>query len=326
MVMRLMLQRRELITGALGVLLTGAYLGIGSYFYNFALNAKKKKSAEENPEEAALQKLIDPKIEETARLSDKQFAQEHPPVSWRIVSRDSRKLKLQADVYPGDAASRKWAVVVHGYTGHAGEMVRWIRGFHKKGYHVLAPNLRGHGQSEGDYIGMGWHDRQDLLLWIKEIIRQHPDAEIVLFGISMGAATVMMASGEELPSNVKVILEDCGFSSARSVFTYQLGAMFGLPEFPVIPALNTVTRIRAGYDLYRASAVKQVKKSRTPILFIHGDLDTLVPFAMLDEVYQAAPGEKEMLVVPGAKHAESIMVAPDLYWRTIWDFVGRYIT
>lgn len=93
-----------------------------------------------------------------------------------------------------------------------------------------------------------------------------------------------------------------------------------------MPALNTVTRIRAGYNLYRASAVRQVRKSRTPILFIHGDQDTLVPFTMLDEVYQAAPVEKEMLVVPGARHAEAIMVALDLYWKTIWDFVGRYIS
>lgn len=171
-------------------------------------------------------------------------------------------------------------------------MTRYIRNFYEKGFHVLAPDLRGHGESDGEYIGMGWHDRLDILQWIEEVIELDPYAEIVLFGVSMGGATVMMTSGEDLPPNVKVIVEDCGYSSVSDVFVYQLDDLFGLPEFPVMNAANTITNIRAGFDLYEASAVEQVAKSVKPILFIHGDQDTFVPYEMLEEVYAAAAVEK----------------------------------
>lgn len=204
-------------------------------------------------------------------------------------------------------------------------MKRWARNFYEKGYNVLTPDLRGHGKSEGDYIGMGWHDSLDLLLWINKVIEIDPAAEIVLFGISMGGATVMMTSGEELPSNVKVIVEDCGYSSVSGVFAYQFYDLFHLPEFPVLKAANTVTNLRAGYDLYKASAVKQVAKSKIPILFIHGDKDTFVPFKMLAEVYEAAIAPKEKLVIKGAGHGEAETVDPKAYWSGIWSFIEKYI-
>jgi uncharacterized protein len=149
---------------------------------------------------------------------------------------------------------------------------------------------------------------------------------IVLFGISMGGATVMMASGEEeLPANVKVIVEDCGYSSVSEVFVYQLDDLFGLPEFPVMNAANTITRLRAGYDLYEANAVEQVAKSDTPMLFIHGEGDTFVPFEMLDEVYNAANVEKEKLIIPEANHGDAEKVDPVIYWNTLWGFVDKFM-
>lgn len=307
------------------VLLTGTYLGVGNYFYDYAINAKEEKEFLEDNPHLERSEAIDPEREAAAWQADKAFYEQNPPESRSIVSRDDLALKLHADVYLNEEAGEKWAIVLHGYTSRALGMVRWIRGFHEGGYHVLAPDLRGHGDSEGDYIGMGWHDRMDLLAWIDELVRTHPDAEIVLFGVSMGGATVMMASGEEMPDNVKVIVEDCGYSSVSGVFTYQLDDLFGLPEFPVLNAANTVTGLRAGYDLYRASAVEQVAKSKTPMLFIHGDEDSFVPYEMVNEVYEAAPVEKEKLIIPGAGHAEAVMVNPELYWNTVWEFVGRYI-
>lgn len=320
-----MKQKRILLALASSVLLTGTYFGVGNYFYNFALNAKEEKEFLEDNPHLERSEAIHPEAEEAAWQDDKAFYEKNTPVSWSVQSQDELELKLHADVYPNEEAGPKWAIVLHGYTSRSEGMVRWIRGFHEQGYQVLAPDLRGHGDSEGDYIGMGWHDRMDLLAWIEEVIRMQPDAEIALFGVSMGAATVMMAAGEELPSNVKVIVEDSGYSTVSGVFTYQLADLFGLPEFPFLNAASTVTQLRAGYDLYAASALEQVVKSKTPMLFIHGDQDTFVPFKMMEEVYTAAAVEKEKLIVPGAGHTEAVMVAPDLYWATVWDFVGRYI-
>lgn len=172
---------------------------------------------------------------------------------------------------------------------------------------------------------MGWPDRLDLMTWLDALIEEHPDAEIVLFGLSMGASTVMMASGEDLPANVKVIVEDCGYSSVGKVFIHQLKDQFGLPPFPVMNAANTVIKMRAKYDINEASALNQVAKSKTPILFIHGDEDSFVPFSMLDELYNAATVEKEKLIIKGAEHGDAVLVDPERYWRTIEEFVSRFI-
>ena len=314
-----------IIGGAITAALAGTYFGLGNYFYNYALRVQKKKVFLEDNPHLALSKAIDPTIEEQTKEANKAFRKNHPPRSVTMFSTDALQLKLKADFYPQKETSSKWAITVHGYTGQAAEMVRWIQQFYEKDFHVLAPDLRGHGKSEGNYIGMGWHDRKDILGWIDWILARDPEAEIVLFGLSMGAATVMMTSGEELPTNVKVIVEDCGYSSVREVFEYQLNDLFGLPPFPVINAANTVAKIRAGYDLSVASAVQQVAKSKTPMLFIHGEQDSFVPFEMLDVVYQAAQVDKDRLIIQGAGHGESAMVSPDVYWKTVWNFVGKYI-
>ncbi|MCU9612665.1 alpha/beta hydrolase [Caldibacillus lycopersici] len=314
-----------LIIAIVIVVLAIAYGAVGNYFYNYALDAKDEKEfMEGNPHlEESVAVMAD--VAEEAEIADNEFKAQYPASSWSITSKDEEKLKLHADVYANGKENSKWAIVVHGYTSNASKMTRYVRNFYEQGYNVLAPDLRGHGNSEGDYIGMGWPDRLDMLAWIDEIVEKDPDAEIVLFGVSMGAATVMMASGEELPVNVKVIVEDCGYSSVSDVFIYQLDDLFGLPEFPVIQAANTITNWRAGYDLYEASSVEQVKKSRTPMLFIHGDADTFVPYEMLDEVYNAANVDKQKLVIPGAGHGEAEKVDPQTYWSTIWGFVGKYI-
>ncbi|RXI96199.1 alpha/beta hydrolase [Anaerobacillus alkaliphilus] len=318
-------KKRIIIPAIAVVILVILYFSIGNYFYNYALNANDQKEfLEENPNLARSEAVM-ADVAELADLADHEFKNKNQPSTMSIVSNDKLQLKLQADVYQTGADNSKWAIVAHGYTSSAAGMTRWIRNFYEEGFNVLAPDLRGHGKSEGDYIGMGWHDRLDMLLWIEEIIEKDPNAEIVLFGISMGGATVMMTAGEELPSNVKVIVEDCGYSSVSDVFIYQLDDLFGLPEFPVLRAANTVTNLRAGYDLYEASALKQIAKAKKPILFIHGDQDTFVPFSMLDEVYEAATVEKEKLIIPGAGHGDAEKVDPELYWNTIWNFVGKYI-
>lgn len=297
---------------------------VGNYFFNYALNAKQEKEfLQGNPH---LEKTVNVSgnVLVTNEQKNAEFISKYKPNT--IVMRSFDELKLTGYEYINEQSSHKWAIIVHGYSSKASEMTKYIRHFYEKGYSVLAPDLRGHGNSEGDYIGMGWHDRKDVQRWIQQILKKDPQAEIALFGISMGGATVMMTSGEDLPPNVKVIVEDCGFSSVMDEFTYQLKDLFHLPKFPVMNAANTVTKLRAGYDLEEASAVKQVAKSKTPILFIHGDADTFVPYEMLDEVYNAAKVEKEKLIVPGAGHGEAEQANPDKYWNTLWNFVEKYIS
>lgn len=312
------MKKKLLVTAAVSSLAAASYIVIGTYFYELALKTKKKNVNE-----------LDVPFEQTepdeAQKADERFINEQPMIEKYIISSDSRNLKLHASVYENKSLTHKWALLVHGYTGQNGEMIRWARGFFEKGFNVLNPDLRGHGKSEGNYIGMGWHDRGDILDWIHAIIEEDPEAEIILLGVSMGATTVMMTSGEVLPINVKVIIEDCGFSSVKSVLGHQLYEIFKLPAFPILQAANMITQLRAGYNIFEASAVKQLKKAKVPMLFIHGDKDTFVPYKMLEEVYAAAPVEKEKLTIFGANHAESIKANPELYWQTIWKFSSRFM-
>ena len=141
----------------------------------------------------------------------------------------------------------------------------------------------------------------------------------------MGAATVMSVSGEKLPTNVRAIIEDCGYTSAWNQFAYQLKALFKLPAFPMMYTASIICKIRAGYFISEASPIKQIKKSITPTLFIHGDADKFVPFFMLDELYNASPVQKEKLVIKGAAHVKSSKVDPNLYWSTIENFLKKHI-
>ncbi len=244
---------------------------------------------------------------------------------WSLTSADG--LKLAATCYPAAAGNHRWVIAVHGYTSSQESMQDTAQHYAEQGYSVLTPDLRAHGKSEGQYIGMGWLDRQDLLLWIDRVIERDAEAEIVLHGVSMGAATVMMTAGEEtLPARVKAVVEDCGYTDVQSVFANELKLRFGLPPFPIMNCFNIVSGLRAGYTCTEASAVKQVMKSRVPILFIHGDADDFIPVEMGEEVYLAAACEKELLIVEGAGHAEAAYADPAAYYRKVFDFVGRYVS
>ena len=204
-------------------------------------------------------------------------------------------------------------------------MAGFVNKFHSLGYNVLAVDARAHGDSEGTKIGMGWPDRLDIIEWIKLILSWDANAQIILHGVSMGAATVLMASGESLPKNVKAVIADCSYTSEWDEFRLEAKNLH-IPWFPVLNVTSVFSKLRDGYDFKQASALEQIKKSRIPTLFIHGTEDELVPYCMLDELYTAANCEKECLTVKGAGHALSSSVAPELYWNTVESFIAKYIT
>jgi len=287
----------------LGILII-TYFMIGNYFYNIALNSHTSKEFVLGE----IEKVNDNWLDKTAK-------------DVYITSTNKGELKLHA--YEIENNSEIWAIVIHGYSGQSKDMTYYAQQYYNKGYNVLVVDLRGHGQSQGDYIGMGWHDRLDIIDWANYLINKNEDCKIILHGVSMGAATVMMATGENLPDNVKVAIEDCGYSSIWDEFEMQLKLLYNLPTFPVLNAASAICKIRAGYMLEEGSCIEQVKKSKIPTLFIHGDQDTFVPFEMLDMVYEAANCEKEKLVIEGAAHAQSAGVNHNLYWKIIDEFIEK---
>ena len=284
------------------VVLTITYFMIGNYFYNIALNPNTSKQ------------FVLGEIEKVPDIWLKENSKD-------VYITTSNNGKLELHSYEINRNSDIWAILIHGYYGEGQDMIYFAKEYYNRGYNVLVVDLRGHGQSEGDYIGMGWHDRLDIIDWANYIINKNSNCKIILHGVSMGAATVMMATGENLPQNIKVAIEDCGYTSIWDEFEMQLKLLYNLPTFPALNSASVVCKIRAGYMLKEGSCVEQVKKSKTPTLFIHGDQDKFVPFEMLDVVYEAANCEKQKLIIEGATHAEAVGTNPTLYWNTIDKFI-----
>lgn len=235
-------------------------------------------------------------------------------------------LKLHGFVITPTTASDIYVIAMHGYKANAFRMASYARHYHDRGWNVLVPEERSHGESEGRYITMGYFESRDVAEWAKMIVSQNSNAKIMLHGVSMGAATVMMATANpDLPKNVLVAVEDCGYASVNEEFSGQIKSQFGLPSFPIVPVSSLIAKIRAGFFWGDVSPIKAVSHSDIPTFFVHGDIDTFVPFYMLDEIYEAASCEKQKLVVSGAKHALSVDVAPDLYWSAIDPFLDKYL-
>lgn len=230
---------------------------------------------------------------------------------------------LAGFVYPAKKPTLRWAILVHGYTNTHADMEYLAAYYADRGCNVLAPDLRAHGESGGDLIGMGWPDRIDLVHWADYLIgRFGEEVSIALHGISMGAAAVCMASGETLPSQVKAVVSDCAFTDLSSMLAGQVKKLYGLPRHPVVDDARIMLKARGGYDIKRASALDQVKKSSTPTLFIHGLSDGFIPASMARELFEACTApEKRLLMVAGAGHALSAQTDPDLYFATVFGFL-----
>lgn len=300
----------KIILGIALFLVVGLIIA-GNYFYAYAVIPTKKDFIATRSEKKSTQ------------LSEAENWFKNNHRTWRLTSKDG--LKLAAYYLPAKTTQHKTVIIAHGYMGQATDMPQYAKIYHDLGYNVLMPDARGHGKSEGDYIGFGWPERKDYLQWINQIIEKDSHAEIVLHGVSMGGATVMMTSGEKLPNNVKAFVEDCGYSSVTAELSYQLKQLFNLPAFPLVPVTSLITKIRAGYFWGEADATKQLKKNHRPMLFIHGDKDDFVPYSMLTEVYHATKGPKERYVVHGAKHAGSLTKDPDMYQEKVAHFVQQYV-
>lgn len=224
-------------------------------------------------------------------------------------------LKLKARYFPADRPDGRIALCVHGYTSTGlNEFAAFSRFYLDQGVSLLLPDDRAHGESEGKVIGFGWRDRLDVKQWCELLAERFgPECRILLHGVSMGAATVMMASGEALPPEVKGVVSDCGYTSAWDEFATQMKKMFHLPIYPILPMASLVCRLRGGYTFKECSALRQLPKAKVPFLFIHGGDDDFVPTEMVYRVYEACPTDKELLVVKGAAHALSYHTDPAAY-------------
>ena len=232
-------------------------------------------------------------------------------------------LKLHAILlrhYPED---HRWFVPVHGYLSSSLDMLGFIYEAHRRGYNVLAPDLRACGLSEGKYTGMGWPEHYDLVTWISKIIQIDPQAEIMLLGASLGGTVVMNTIGDYLPANVKCAVDDSGFSDLREVLLYHIEKLTGLNGEYIMTGLDLLVRQNLHYAMQEVSTKRQLKQSRIPLMIIHGENDTIVPVRMGYDCYYATNSPKELWVVPECGHVQA-SGQPE-YFEKIFAFADRHM-
>ena len=234
-------------------------------------------------------------------------------------------LLLHATFVHASFFSRKVLIAVHGYNSYGmfdmSSVVPYFRGM---GYNVIIVDDRAHGKSEGKYIGFGWLDRLDVMNWCRYAIERFgSNCEILLHGVSMGAATVLMTCGEDcLPEQVKGLIADCPFAGAYEEFGYMMRYNYSIPGRPLLYFASMVCKLRAGYSFGQCSTIKAVRNIRIPVLFIHGDNDTFVPPYMTKRMYRACKvKQKYLYICHGATHCYSAFQDMDEYVRRVADFV-----
>lgn len=248
---------------------------------------------------------------------------------WHMQSANGGQYRLVADYVPAAHHTNKSVIIAHGFMNKKESMGAYACLFHQFGYNVLVPDARAHGQSQGKFIGYGYPERLDQRKWAYRLIKKNgKHSRIVLFGVSMGGATMMMTSGVHLPSQVKAVIEDCGYTSLNEEIEYEAQYLYHLPaipRFPLVQMLSGINRIENGFFFSQCSSIQALHHNHLPTLFIHGGADHFVPTQMVYQNYRASRGPKELWVVPKASHAKSFQTQPRAYKRHIKAFLDEYV-
>lgn len=299
-------------------LITAVILVIAYVCYRMAFYVPDR-----DPENCEVSCVPEGEIYEPFRKSMEAWAKETkamPHKVFSITSFDGLKLYGKFYEYKKGAPIE---LMFHGYRGSAErDLSGGIERCFRVGRSALIVDQRCAGNSGGHVITFGVHERRDCLSWIDFAIDHFgSDVKIILTGISMGAATVLMAGGEELPPNVVGILADCGYTSAKAIM-YEVIRKMGLPPKPSYPFVKLGARIFGRFDLEETSPLEAVRRCKLPVIFFHGEADDFVPCYMSQENFEACASRKHLVTIPGAGHGLAYAVEPDRYVEELYDFFG----
>lgn len=320
------ISRKELARTATGMAIASAVVGVSAY-----MTTKLFLDAATDREEPRLIRFLNNKIRssdsksEASRIrqeaSERLAAQEGEEVT--VTAFDG--LRLVAHWIP-QAEAKRIVVAVHGWR------TSWHRDFgmvsdflRESGCSVLYIEQRGQGSSDGEEMSFGGAERFDCLTWANWIHDHVSDIlPIYLYGISMGASSVMMASSLALPGNVKGIIADCGFTSPDEIWEYVAKEKLHVLYRPRKVIARRMFESRDPANRYDASAEEALASSKVPVLFIHGTADRFVPVEMTYRNYLACTAPKRLLIVPGASHAKSYFTDPQSYEKAMVDFWNEF--
>ena len=197
--------------------------------------------------------------------------------------------------------------------------------YHALGMNILVPEQRSHGQSQGRFITFGVKESDDMECWIDFHNKTFGNMQIVLSGLSMGASTVLFLADKELPENVKCLIADCGFTSPKAILDSVFRSVTHLPSGPSLWAADLFARLFADFALDEKDTRITLADSRLPVLMIHGLADDFVPASMTLQGFEVCTGRKEKLLVEGAGHGVSFLVAKEEYVKHVIAFLEKYL-
>lgn len=311
---------KGLATGAAVVLGTGLAAGMGTQVLFSQICMRRDK-----PAALKLLEQSDPApVTELDRQirAGRQALEQTPHETVDIAAYDG--VSLRGHLVEA-ASPRRLVLAMHGWRS------AWSRDFslswpfwRDAGCTVLYPEQRGTGESGGSWLCFGAVERYDCLYWLRYLeSRYGTGLPIYLCGISMGAATVLMAPSLDLPASVHGILADCGFTSPFEIWKHVYESCFHLP-FRNGRLCRKFFKAKTGFDLDEADTRKILARSRIPLLLIHGGADDFVPADMSRENYAAAAGPKKLLIVEGAAHGLSYAVDQPAYEAAVLDFFAQH--
>ncbi|MDL2302409.1 alpha/beta hydrolase [Lachnospiraceae bacterium OttesenSCG-928-D06] len=219
--------------------------------------------------------------------------------------------------------SQRTIVMMHGWRGNWKKDLAGIaKVFHEKGYHLLMAEQRAHGKSEGKYLGFGCLERFDCHTWVEYLVQQEEnlESEIYLAGISMGAATVLMAAGDPFPAQVKGIIADSGYTNPYDMVCHFGKSMLHINEKNAVPRINNLCIKKAGYDLKSYSTLEAMKKCTLPVFFTHSTGDDFVPHSFTLENYEECAAKKTLYLVSEVGHCMGFYKDKEQYMKALSSF------
>ena len=281
---------------------SGAFLG--NSLYRSVIQAKRKPGEEE---------------QNTDQWSN--ISKDHAEV--RLNAFDT--LRLHGTFLKAQDDSRNYVVVIHDTGQTSADVIDYARHYAEAGYHVLLPDLRGCGQSDGRYYGYGYDDRLDVLSWIHWILKRDPKAHILLHGLGTGANACLLAGAEHMPAAVFAVISDSAFTSLKACLIRMLDDDESrMPVFLRLFLLRLTARILAGYDIYDVSPLQAVKNLSVPTLFLHGDADKTIPVEMCKKLYDEARCTRQIGVFLGADHLRGEQIQRERYWKLTDAFIRKH--
>ena len=291
----------------------------------FIKDPNKDHSNDNNIEDASRNVLMGPHFEEYVKSKIK-YQDDFTNLPFEMIQITSKDgLKLVGRLYINPKKTNKMAILVHGYNSY-GCREYCMTGYKyiDAGYNIFLPDNRGCGDSEGKYFTFGLRETEDLSLWIEEIVKRFPDSQIVLHGSSLGGATVLMQSNQDLPKNVKAIASDCAYSTMKKEFRFLTKKVVGLPFFPIC-FVNMYFKKYTGCDFYSRTPLDAVKQSKLQIIFLHGEEDRFVSYEQGQDLYNACTSEKEFVSIPNAGHVGAHVLGEEKFFSSLFNFLDKYV-